>query len=89
MTSLCTDYGRDLLKRAGDKMISKTLEQKTEKINWKEWIPVYGIYQRIMNQKETKLNATDEISRRYTAYQTISTIALSAGLYKLGEIILK
>jgi len=30
----------------------KPLEEKVEKINWKEWIPIYGVYQTIKNTRE-------------------------------------
>ncbi len=70
-------------------MINRTLEQKTKEIDWREFIPIYGIYHRIINQEKTKPHTTDEISRGYATYQTVSTIASGLGLYKLGEIIFK
>ena len=67
-------------------MTNKTLEQKTEKIDWKEWIPVYGIYQNIRNDSENKPTATEEeYSFPHAVYQAVSTIAVGMGLYILAE----
>ena len=67
-------------------MTNKTLEQKTEKIDWKEWIPVYGIYQNIRNDSENKPTATEgEYSFPHSVYQAVSTIAVGMGLYILAE----
>ncbi len=37
----------------------KNLEQKTEKIDWKEWTPIYGIYQANKDFKEKRPNIFD------------------------------
>lgn len=67
-------------------MQTKNLEQKIEKINWKEWTPFYGIYQAIIDKKENKPNVFDGDLTTFCAsvfYQASLTIAISFGAYSL------
>ena len=69
-------------------MTSQTLEQKTEKINLKQWIPVYGLYQLIKDRnkdKQTILNEDNLTLEAHATYQAFSVFAAGAGLYALAE----
>ncbi len=66
---------------------NKNLEQKTKKIDWKEWIPVYGIYQIYKYTNKNKPGVLDGENSLLlnAAYQTLSTFAIGTGLYELAK----
>ena len=68
---------------------NKTLEQKTEKENWKQWLPIYGVYQIYKDFKEDKSGVVDGIPGAKFAgsafYQAVSVFGAGVGLYALAE----
>ena len=67
-------------------MANKTLEQKTEKIDWKE-CPVYGICKSIKNQNEDKPSVSNNVNSNWVnvVYYGISIGLVSTGLYILAD----
>ena len=70
-------------------MSNKTLEQKTEKEDWKQLWPVYGFYQSIKDKLKNKPSALDDINsvkyHVHVLYQAVSIALFGIGLYKLVE----
>ena len=70
-------------------MTSQTLEQKTKKIDKKEWLPIYGIYQSIKDFGEGKPSVLDDVdSVKFFGnafYQVVSISTATIVLYKLAE----
>lgn len=65
-------------------MSSESLEGKL-KPDWKQWIPIYGIYQ---TEKDFDEGKPVIMNRACSSYQALSSIAVSAGviygLFKLA-----
>lgn len=68
-------------------MTNKTLEQKTKKANWKQWIPAYGIYRAFKDFDKGKPNVLEKHGLLFlnSAYQAVSVSSIGAGLYELVE----
>ena len=75
---------------------SETLKKKLDKPNWKQWLPVYGIYQNIkdaLNDKPNMILTTDggiqptrpAVFLGSSAYQAVSVVGTAYGLYQLAE----
>ena len=70
-------------------MTNSNLEQKAEKIDWKQWLPVYGIYQARKDLETDKPNIFQISSdAKYLGglfYHGFSGAGIVGGLYKLTE----
>ncbi|MDP2672435.1 MAG: hypothetical protein Q8O84_01340 [Nanoarchaeota archaeon] len=67
--------------------MTKTLEQKTGKINRKQWIPIYGIYRAFKDFDKGKPNVLEKPASLClnSAYQAVSAFPILVGLYELAE----
>jgi hypothetical protein len=67
----------------------ESLEMELDKPNWKQWLPVYGIYQvnkDLFDDKPTIIDREDSASwYDSAAYQAVSIIATVYGLSQLAE----
>ena len=72
--------------------MTSTLEQKikTKKVNWKQWIPAYGIYQAFKDFDKGKPNVLEKhgLLCLNAVYQAASIFSAGAGLYELAETLL-
>ena len=72
-------------------MIS-TLEKKAEKANWKQWLPVYGIFKAYKDSNEDKpsimTTSNDLVFFGNAVSQAISVVSAGHGLYYLAERLL-
>lgn len=68
----------------------ESLERKLGKPDWKQWLPIYGIYQIIKDSHNNKPTMVDERdSAKYwgmTIYQSVSIFGTVGGIgYLLAE----
>lgn len=72
--------------------MTPTLEQKTEKADWKQWVPIYGIYKAYKDSNEDKpsimTTSNDLIFFGNAVSQAISVVSAGHGLYSLAERLL-
>ncbi|MCH7568035.1 MAG: hypothetical protein IIA87_01305 [Nanoarchaeota archaeon] len=80
---------------------SESLERKLDKPDWKQWLPVYGVYQGIRDARNGKPNFILEQTEQgvkltrpamfvvSATYHAVTTVAVSKGiiygLYQLAE----
>ena len=64
--------------------MTHTLEQKTKKVNWKHWLPIYGIYKTLKDEKSPILEKPTSFCI-HGAYQAVSVFLTGQGLYSLAE----
>lgn len=64
-----------------------TLEQRTESPDWKQWIPVYGMYKAITDARAGKPSIAEDLGGDHTLrfflsgfYHTITTIGITDGV---------
>ena len=69
---------------------NQNLEQKTGKINMKQWIPIYGVYQTFKDFDKGKPNVMEKhgLLCLNSVYQAISVFSIEIGLYELAERLL-
>lgn len=62
-------------------------EQKAKKINWKQWIPAYGIYQTFRDFDKGKPNVLEKHGSLClnACYHAASVFSVGAGIYELAE----
>ena len=73
---------------------SEQLERKLEKLDWKEWLPIYGIFQAKKDLFADKPSIINDIGEaRYYGhliYQAASTVAIAGGtIYGLSQLVEK
>jgi len=70
--------------------MTKNLEQKTGKINRKQWIPVYGVYHAFKDFNKGKPNVLEKhgLLCLNSVYHATSIFLAGAGLYELAERLL-
>jgi hypothetical protein len=69
---------------------SEDLEVKLEKLNWKQWLPIYGEFQAWKDLGDNKPSYRDKSRGALTyygsiVYQAVSTSAILVGLCELGK----
>ncbi len=60
---------------------SKTLEKKTDKLDWKQWLPVYGIAQNIRDAYLGKPNMILTKTEKWGVQPTKSAVFIGCGIY--------
>ncbi|MCD4666202.1 hypothetical protein K8R47_00120 [archaeon] len=67
------------------------LEKKLKKPDWKQWVPVYGIYQIFKDKVNNKPSLADDFADKElrlfcsVLYQSTSVVAFTGGIYKFIE----
>ncbi len=76
---------------------SESLEKKLDKPDWKQWLPIWGVYQIVKDGVNGKpsiiINRTEQgvepakprVFFGSMAYQAASVLVVGAGLYQLAE----
>lgn len=78
-----------------NKMLS--LENEVDKPDWKQWLPVYGIYKTLKDNSNNKPNiifsrtepTSDLVFWGSALYQGVSTVTAVVGIYKLYQFVEK
>ena len=70
----------------------KSLDKSIERENWKQWLPVYGVIQGIVDDIKSKPSVIRDTNHpiKYVGsaiYQGISIVGAYEGLCKLAEIL--
>jgi len=74
-----------------DKIEPKSLETRLERPDWKQWLPIYGVYRVLKDAKDNKPNILNPdgapiIFYGASAYQAISIVGLINGITYLPEL---